>query len=85
MCTSILVLYKCFLLTYKYQLSYFSLGQDVHSGMKCGRQVSYDPAFLCQLTCQSAGVMASLFSFKSTRPRDMLLLKDTLSIGDNKS
>ena len=47
--------------------------------------------FLCQLTYQSAGIMASLcgvyvrvrvsdFSDETTRPRDMLLfLKDSLS------
>ena len=49
--------------------------------------------FLCQLTCQSAGGMASLCGFcvcvsnisKITRPRDMLLLlKDTSSIEDDK-
>ena len=55
-------------------------------------------AFLCQLTCQSAGIMSSLcgvgvrvrvrvrvnnFSSKTTRPRDVLFfLKDTLSIED---
>ena len=52
--------------------------------------------FLCQLTCKSAGIMASLcsvgvrvgalvndFSSKTTRPRDMLfVLKDALSIED---
>ena len=52
--------------------------------------------FLCQLTCQSAGIMSSLcgvgvrvrvnnFSSKTTRPRDVLFfLKDTLSIEDEK-
>ena len=45
--------------------------------------------FLCQLTCQSADIMASLcgvdvrvsdFSSKTTRPRDMLFFfKDSLS------
>ena len=56
--------------------------------------------FLCQLTCQSAGIMSSLcgigvrvrvrirvnnFSSKTTRPRDMLcFFKDTLSIEDEK-
>ena len=53
---------------------------------------------LCQLTCQSAGIMSSLcgvgvrvrvrvnnFSSKTTRPRDVLFfLKDTLSIEDEK-
>ena len=54
-------------------------------------------AFLCQLTCQSADIMASLcgicvcvcvniFSSKSKMPRDMLLLlKGTLTIEDDKS
>ena len=53
-------------------------------------------SFLCQLTCQSAGIMSSLcgvgvrvrvnnFSSKTTRPRDVLFfLKDTLSIEDEK-
>ena len=55
--------------------------------------------FLCQLTCQSADIMASLcgvrvcvrvrvtnFFSKTTRPRDMLFfLKDTLTIEDDKS
>ena len=51
--------------------------------------------FICQLTCQSADIMASLcgirvrvnnFFSKSTRARDMLLLlKDTLCIEDDKS
>ena len=49
-------------------------------------------AVLCQRTCHSADIMASLcgvrvnnFSSKTTRPRDMLLiLKDTLSIEDEK-
>ena len=52
--------------------------------------------FLCQLTDKSADIMTSLrhlctptrehISSKSTRPRDMLLLlKDTLSIEDDKS
>ena len=53
-------------------------------------------SFLCQLTCQSAGIMSSLcgvgvrvrvnnFSSKTTRPRDVLfVLKDTLSIEDEK-
>ena len=51
-------------------------------------------SFLCQLTCQSADIMSSLcgvgvrvrvnnFS-KTTRPRDVLFLKDTLSIEDEK-
>ena len=54
--------------------------------------------FLCQLTCQSAGIMSSLcgvgvrvrvrvnnFFSKTTRPRDVLFfLKDTLSIEDEK-
>ena len=52
--------------------------------------------FLCQLTCQSADIMSSLFGVgvrvrmnnffsKTTRPRDMLFfLKDTLSIEDEK-
>ena len=57
------------------------------------------PSFLCQLTCQSADIMASLcgvricvcvcvtnFFSKTTRPRDMLFfLKDTLTIEDDKS
>ena len=57
-----------------------------------------DFVFLCQLTCQSAGIMSSLcgvgvrvrvrvnnFFSKTTRPRDMLFfLKDTLSIEDEK-
>ena len=55
--------------------------------------------FLCQLTCQSADIMASFcgvrvcvrvrvtnFFSKTTRPRDMLFfLKDTLTIEDDKS
>ena len=53
-------------------------------------------SFLCQLTCQSVGIMSSLcgvrvrvrvnnFSSKTTRPRDVLFfLKDTLSIEDEK-
>ena len=52
--------------------------------------------FLCQLACQSADIMASLygmcirvrvnnFSSKTTMPRDMMfLLKDTLSIENEK-
>ena len=48
--------------------------------------------FLCQMTCQSADIMASLcgvrvnnFSSKTARPRDMLFfLKDNLSIEDEK-
>ena len=47
--------------------------------------------FLCQLTCQSTDIMASLCSIcvnnfsKSTRPRDMMcVLKDTLSPEDEK-
>ena len=63
--------------------------QNLFTGTDC---------FLCQLTCQSAGIMSSLcgvgvrvrvrvnnFSSKTTRPRDVLFfLKDTLSIEDEK-
>ena len=67
-------------------------------GIKCSGSFLFP--FLCQLTCQSAGIMSSLcgvgvrvrvrvrvnnFSSKTTRPRDVLFfLKDTLSIEDEK-
>ena len=61
-------------------------------------QLCFQTQLLCQLTCQSAGIMSSLcgvgvrvrvrvnnFSSKTTRPRDVLFfLKDTLSIEDEK-
>ena len=64
----------------------------------CGNIVFFNFILLCQLTCQSAGIMSSLcgvgvrvhvrvnnFSSKTTRPRDVLFfLKDTLSIEDEK-